>query len=375
MERGSLSDVLEIVREEERQFAESRGISTSSAGTSSNAGTVGWNYELILACALQAARGMQYLHNSNPPICHRDLKSSNLVVDDHWVVKVTDFGVSRMLDGNGEGNIHNSGTSLGTPPLRESTFNSLMTGNIGTTAWAAPEILVSGTDAYGSYSLKVDVYSFGVVLWELWERETPFKEFTSRFDMADAIRKGARPELGKECPAVYASLYGECVRTTPADRPNFTAIVKTLKEELTRLREDGSGGAGGGGAGNGRGRGESSTFPWLQGRGMSFDWGGAGLRSASKNSSSTGCEHENTQYKHGNGEGNGCDGDHNNSSAATPIRPPNYARKHSIVNNVLSSPVLSPFFPKRDKNYEELDDDSNELDAFDSLPAAGRRSF
>lgn len=39
-----------------------------------------WTYELILTCALQAARGMLYLHSHKPlPICHRDLKSSNLV--------------------------------------------------------------------------------------------------------------------------------------------------------------------------------------------------------------------------------------------------------------------------------------------------------
>lgn len=56
-----------------------------------------WSYELVLTCALQAARGMLYLHTHQPPICHRDLKSSNLVVDDHWVVKVTDFGMSRIV--------------------------------------------------------------------------------------------------------------------------------------------------------------------------------------------------------------------------------------------------------------------------------------
>eukprot|EP00520_Triparma_pacifica_P008612 CAMPEP_0118649434 /NCGR_PEP_ID=MMETSP0785-20121206/9702_1 /TAXON_ID=91992 /ORGANISM="Bolidomonas pacifica, Strain CCMP 1866" /LENGTH=1849 /DNA_ID=CAMNT_0006541723 /DNA_START=454 /DNA_END=6003 /DNA_ORIENTATION=- len=372
MERGSLADVIEIVREEEQQYADSRGISTSSTATSSNNGGVGWNYELILACALQAARGMQYLHNSNPPICHRDLKSSNLVVDDHWVVKVTDFGVSRMLDGNGEGHVNGNvengtnGTQGGASPnnlvLRESTFNSMMTGNIGTTAWAAPEILVSGTDSYGSYSLKVDVYSFGVVLWELWERETPFKEFTSRFDMADAIRQGARPTLGKDCPEVYASLYEECVRTKPSERPNFTAIVRTLKEELTKLRGEGAGNEGG------RGRLESSTLSsWFQGRGISFDrvGGGPGVRAGSKNSSST-VDGE-AEVK---GSGNGWAG---NGSETTPIRPP-YARKHSIVNNVLSSPVLSPFFPKRDRNYEELE--SSELDDFDNLVVSNeRKSF
>ncbi|KAF5447741.1 hypothetical protein F2P56_033268 [Juglans regia] len=46
--------------------------------------------------ALDAARGMNYLHNCSPIIVHRDLKSPNLLVDKNWVVKVCDFGLSRI---------------------------------------------------------------------------------------------------------------------------------------------------------------------------------------------------------------------------------------------------------------------------------------
>ncbi|KAH9605275.1 hypothetical protein KSS87_005554 [Heliosperma pusillum] len=49
-----------------------------------------------LRMALDVARGMNYLHRRNPPIVHRDLKSSNLLVDKNWNVKVGDFGLSKL---------------------------------------------------------------------------------------------------------------------------------------------------------------------------------------------------------------------------------------------------------------------------------------
>jgi len=53
------------------------------------------NWDLKLKVALDAAKGMNYLHCSNPIVMHRDLKSHNLLVDDGWRVKVSDFGLSR----------------------------------------------------------------------------------------------------------------------------------------------------------------------------------------------------------------------------------------------------------------------------------------
>lgn len=139
-----------------------------------------WTYELVLTCAVQAARGMLYLHSHQPPICHRDLKSSNLVVDDHWVVKVTDFGMSRIIpekvqdmdkqahyesdgfnsDDNGRSTIGRN-TQFILSGGRPTTISPEMTSNMGTTAWCAPEVLTSSSRTY--YSVKVDVYSFGVV--------------------------------------------------------------------------------------------------------------------------------------------------------------------------------------------------------------------
>lgn len=53
---------------------------------------------LKIRFALDAAKGMRYLHFCQPPRIHRDLKTGNLLVSDRWVVKVADFGTSRLLE-------------------------------------------------------------------------------------------------------------------------------------------------------------------------------------------------------------------------------------------------------------------------------------
>lgn len=255
-----------------------------------------FTYELILTIALQAARGMLYLHSHQPAICHRDLKSSNLVVDDHWVVKVTDFGMSRIVpervqdEDKGVGDdyerdsigrdsiadpsasdapvgtkhssisltnsnprhssfVHNvnnannvntrvSGNNTVSSPDGQTFFTSHtnleMTSNLGTTAWCAPEVLTSSSRA--RYSIKVDVYSYGMVLWELWEKKRPFEEYTSRFDITDAVKAGKRPAISEHCPPTYKALIKRCWQTEPSRRPTFNYIVRYLKDELARVK-------------------------------------------------------------------------------------------------------------------------------------------
>ncbi|CAJ2675946.1 unnamed protein product [Trifolium pratense] len=100
-----------------------------------------------LRMALDTARGMNYLHNSTPVIVHRDLKSPNLLVDKNWVVKVCDFGLSRM---------------------KYSTFLSSRS-TAGTAEWMAPEVLRNELS-----DEKCDVFSYGVILWELSTLRQPW---------------------------------------------------------------------------------------------------------------------------------------------------------------------------------------------------------
>ncbi|XP_026403268.1 serine/threonine-protein kinase EDR1-like isoform X4 [Papaver somniferum] len=135
--------------------------------------TLDWKRRVLMA--LDIARGMNYLHSYDPPIVHRDLKSSNLLVDKDWTVKVGDFGLS---------------------PLKHTTFLSTNSGK-GTPQWMAPEV-IRNEPANG----KADVYSFGVILWELATSKIPWA------DLKPMQRGGAPPAIKDTFTTV---IFTECV--------------------------------------------------------------------------------------------------------------------------------------------------------------------
>lgn len=96
-------------------------------------------------------QGMNYLHLCS--IMHRDLKSGNVLLDSHGTVKISDFGLSCVLE------IGHSSSDL--------------TAETGTYRWMAPEVI-----RHEPYSTKADVYSFGVVLWEMITKDQPFRGMT-----------------------------------------------------------------------------------------------------------------------------------------------------------------------------------------------------
>mmetsp|Transcript_27257 Transcript_27257/g.38413 ORF Transcript_27257/g.38413 Transcript_27257/m.38413 type:complete len:685 (+) Transcript_27257:201-2255(+) len=159
------------------------------------------DWDLRLRIAMDVAKGMNYLHKSNPPIVHRDLKTYNLLVDGNYKVKVCDFGLARLLN-------QTSGvmTSCGTP------------------AWTAPEVLRNEL-----YTEKADVYSFGIVLWELVTREEPHQGVPP-FQVVFAVgTQGVRPPIPSTCPTEFAKLIKDCWAESPTARPSFDEIILRLQ--------------------------------------------------------------------------------------------------------------------------------------------------
>jgi len=154
--------------------------------------------------AKDAALGVNWLHCSNPAFIHRDLKSSNLLIDENGKVKVCDFGLAQAKPQTSM--LHDEDHAKGTP------------------LWMAPEVM-----QFKEFNEKADVYSFGIVLWELLTRKEPFAQHTnySKFRKAVCI-KNERPEIPEDTEPSLRNLIQRCWDPDPNVRPSFRQIISYL---------------------------------------------------------------------------------------------------------------------------------------------------
>ncbi|KAL9249546.1 putative serine/threonine-protein kinase SIS8 [Drosera capensis] len=152
--------------------------------------------------ALDIARGMNYLHHCNPPIIHRHLKSSNLLVDKNWTVKVADFGLSH---------------------IKHETYLTTKTGK-DTPQWMAPEVLRNEPS-----DEKSDIYSYGVILWELVTKKIPWENLNPMQVIGAVGFMNQRLDLPKDIDPRWAAIIESCWLSEPQSRPTFQELLEKLK--------------------------------------------------------------------------------------------------------------------------------------------------
>jgi predicted Ser/Thr protein kinase len=162
------------------------------------------DWEIRHQIAIDIACGISFLHAET--ILHRDLKSLNVLLDEHYHAKLTDFGLAK---------IKNESSSTATSH------------SVGTLAWMAPELF----QRHAKYSQQSDIYSFGMVLWELVSREVPFKDAHSPELIAKWVPEGEREEIPKDTPPKIAHLIKLCWANDIPKRPTANDVVKYLKNE------------------------------------------------------------------------------------------------------------------------------------------------
>ncbi|KAK4390052.1 putative serine/threonine-protein kinase PBL21 [Sesamum angolense] len=184
-----------------------------------------------LKIAVGAARGLEYLHcKANPPVIYRDLKSSNILLDNDFNVKLSDFGLAKL------------------GPVGDNTHVS--TRVMGTYGYCAPEYAMSG-----KLTLKSDIYSFGVVMLELitgrkaidctrmpgeqnlvaWSR--PFLKDRRKFvQMVDPLLEGRFSVRSLHHAIAITAM---CLQEQASFRPLISDIVMALEYLASQAEEKG----------------------------------------------------------------------------------------------------------------------------------------
>ncbi|XP_078224097.1 ephrin type-A receptor 5 isoform X16 [Callithrix jacchus] len=148
------------------------------------------------------AAGMKYL--SDMGYVHRDLAARNILINSNLVCKVSDFGLSRVLEDDPEAAYTTRGGKI---PIR----------------WTAPEAI-----AFRKFTSASDVWSYGIVMWEVVSYgERPYWEMTNQ-DVIKAVEEGYRLPSPMDCPAALYQLMLDCWQKDRNSRPKFDDIVNML---------------------------------------------------------------------------------------------------------------------------------------------------
>ncbi|RYR55136.1 hypothetical protein HN51_017143 [Arachis hypogaea] len=178
-----------------------------------------FNWENRLRIATETAGALSYLHSAaSIPIVHRDVKSANILLDEDYTAKVSDFGASRFV------------------PLDQTALATMVQGTFG---YLDPEYMQTS-----QLTEKSDVYSFGVVLAELLTGKKPFsfekseektnlaKYFLSCVKedcLLEALQVGILNEGNKQEIVEVAIIATKCLRLTGEERPSMKEVAMELE--------------------------------------------------------------------------------------------------------------------------------------------------
>ncbi|PAA55396.1 hypothetical protein BOX15_Mlig029208g1 [Macrostomum lignano] len=162
----------------------------------------------------QICRALLYLHSRQPPVIHRDINCSNMIVcADNTRIKLIDFGLSIKL----EQSVSHMSASTQAPK--------------GTLNFTAPELLGAGESDSVQYSRESDIWAFGCSVFQMASGARPFANAKSMLGMAQLIDRRGAPALPDGRSAELRDFYSRC---TAKDRRQRKAALELLEHEFLR---------------------------------------------------------------------------------------------------------------------------------------------
>ncbi|CAI9265390.1 unnamed protein product [Lactuca saligna] len=178
-----------------------------------------------LKICIGAARGLAFLHNptAQESVLHRDITSSNILLDENWNAKITDIGFSNVV-------------------RTQQIYSFLVTTSVGTFGYTDPEYMETG-----NLTKESDVYSFGVVLFEVLcgrlcmakkgdHDPRPLaalvKDLYKQNKLHEIIFGNIKDEINPTSLNVFSSIGFRCLKRRGADRPQMSEILRILETAL-----------------------------------------------------------------------------------------------------------------------------------------------
>lgn len=191
--------------------------------------TLSWKQ--LLGICLDAARGLDYLHNgiaNTKRIIHRNVNAANIWLDENFAAKISDFGYAKVGPAN-------------------MTRSAVTTDVKGTSAYLDPFYNLTG-----QLTRRTDTYAFGVVLFEVLCRRPAFDERLEQEQQMlgrwaqTCFKNGTldkivdtrlKRQVSPDCLKEFADVAYSCLLDEPNHRPKMSQVVEKLKSMLTKSQQ------------------------------------------------------------------------------------------------------------------------------------------
>lgn len=168
----------------------------------------------------QIVCGVDHFHSKG--IVHRDLKPANIFLDENGVIKVGDFGLSKIMDVN-KSSLSSSLLLKNSPKSDKENSSTFHTIGVGTVSYAAPEQISSHT-----YGTKTDIFSLGLILLEILSRFQTAHERAMAFRDCRDHRRVGLPGIAKEVADDLIAIIITCTSFDPEQRPTANSLLDHL---------------------------------------------------------------------------------------------------------------------------------------------------